>query len=75
MALVLARNIGETVWLTGDITVTVLGINGSQVKLGFIAPEKIKIYREEIYQRILKEQEREGVWNDESTRRSGNIFG
>ncbi len=56
--LVLVRRIGETLNIGDDVQVTVLGINGSQVRIGIEAPKKIPVYREEIYKRIQKERER-----------------
>lgn len=53
--LILARRIGETVRLNDDITVTILGVDDCQVKLGVNAPSEIIIHREEVYQRIQKQ--------------------
>ncbi len=51
--LVLTRRIGETIVLgDGEVRITVLAVNGGQVKLGVKADESISIHREEIYQRI-----------------------
>lgn len=55
--LILTRRIGETINIGDEITATVLGIKGNQVRLGFNAPERISIHREEIYDRIRKERE------------------
>nr|WP_298165281.1 carbon storage regulator CsrA [uncultured Pseudomonas sp.] len=50
--LILTRRIGETIRINDDITVTVLGIQYGQVKLGVKAPKSIEVHREEVYQRI-----------------------
>lgn len=53
--LVLRRKIGETVMIGNDIQVQVLGIEGDQVKLGFLAPKEVQILRQELYQGIVAE--------------------
>lgn len=50
--LILTRRIGETIRINDDITVTVLSIQGGQVKLGVEAPKHIEVHREEVHQRI-----------------------
>ena len=50
--LVLTRKIGETINIDGDIEITVSDIQGNHVKIGIDAPEEVKIYREEIYERL-----------------------
>ncbi|OOF70381.1 carbon storage regulator CsrA [Rodentibacter caecimuris] len=52
--LILTRKVGETVLIGDDISITVLSIRGSQVKLGVNAPKDVSVHREEIYQRIQK---------------------
>ncbi|HKM38061.1 MAG TPA: carbon storage regulator CsrA [Thiopseudomonas sp.] len=54
--LILTRRIGETLNIGDDVTVTVLGVTGSQIHIGIDAPKDIAVHREEIYERIHKEK-------------------
>ena len=54
--LILTRRVGETLVIGDDITVTVLGVKGNQARLGFNAPNEIAVHREEIFNRIKREQ-------------------
>jgi carbon storage regulator len=54
--LILTRRVGETVMIGDEVTITVLGVKGNQVRIGINAPRTVAVHREEIYQRIKREQ-------------------
>ena len=54
--LILTRKVGETVMIGEDVTVTVLGTKGNQVRFGIKAPKEVAVHREEIFERIKLEQ-------------------
>lgn len=54
--LILTRRIGETIMIGKDVTCTVLGIKGGQVRLGVNAPKDVAVHREEIFARIQHEE-------------------
>jgi carbon storage regulator len=56
--LILTRRIHEALMIGDDITVTVLGVNGKQVRAGITAPNSVSVHREEVYERIRKETTR-----------------
>jgi carbon storage regulator len=58
--LILTRRVGETVMIGSDVTVTVLGVKGNQVRIGVNAPRDVAVHREEIYERI-KREEQDGI--------------
>ena len=54
--LILGRRPGESVKIGDDVTVTVLGVKGGQVRLGFTAPANVAVHRQEVYERIAAEK-------------------
>jgi carbon storage regulator len=59
--LILTRRAGETVMIGSDVTITVLGVKGNQVRIGINAPKDVSVHREEIYERIQSEKSGESA--------------
>jgi len=62
--LILTRRVGEVLVIGDDVSVTVLGVKGNQVRLGVNAPKDVSVHREEIYQRVQEEKKSENYTND-----------
>lgn len=68
--LILTRRTGETVMIGNEVTLTVLGVKGNQVRIGINAPKNVPVHREEIYERIKREMaESNGNVPDAPTRK------
>ncbi len=65
--LILTRRVGETLIIGDNVSVTVLGVKGNQVRLGVNAPKDVSVHREEIYLRIQQEKEADGIPPDDSS--------
>ncbi len=65
--LILTRRVGETLMIGDEVTVTVLGVKGNQVRIGINAPKTVSVHREEIYQRIKGENEPGNAGSGENT--------
>lgn len=56
--LILTRRAGESLYVGEDIRITVLGVQGKQIRLGFDLPRETTVYREEVYKRVIEENRR-----------------
>ena len=65
--LILTRRIGESLKIGDDIRVTVLGVRGNQIRMGIHAPAEVPVHREEIYDRIHENVDREIVKDGDET--------
>jgi carbon storage regulator len=65
--LILTRRVGEAVVIDEEVTVTVLGVKGNQVRIGVNAPKSVSVHREEIFERIRNERIAAGVPAEEES--------
>jgi carbon storage regulator len=54
--LILTRRVGESVMVGNDVTVTIVGVKGTQIRIGINAPKDVTVHRKEIYERIRRDQ-------------------
>ncbi len=59
--LVLTRKVGETLRIGDEVKVTVLGIKGNQVRIGIDAPKNVPVHRQEVYERIKRDEQEENT--------------
>lgn len=59
--LILTRRMGESIRIGDNVTITVLGVKGSQIRIGVDAPREVEVHREEIYQRVHNEDDQEAI--------------
>ncbi|MCW9715798.1 MULTISPECIES: carbon storage regulator CsrA [Avibacterium] len=55
--LILTRKVGESLLIGDEISITILSVRGNQIKVGVNAPKEVSVYREEIYQRMKKQDD------------------
>ena len=61
--LVLTRKLGEGIVIGDDVTITIVEMKGGNVRIGIDAPREKKIYRQEVYNRVVKENREAAQWN------------
>ena len=71
--LFLTRRVGESLRIGDDVSVTVLGIKGSQVRLGVNAPKSVSVHREEVYDRINDENSKNSGENTKTSEKNVNL--
>ncbi len=67
--LILTRKLGESITIGNDIKVTVLDMQGKQVKIGIAAPKELSVYREEIYNKIQEENRKAAMTSEINLRK------
>jgi carbon storage regulator len=73
--LILTRRVGETVMIGEDVTVTVLGVKGNQVRVGVNAPRNVAVHREEIFERIKREEAGDPLGGDDGNEVAAAMVG
>ena len=72
--LILTRKLGESIVIGDAIWITIVGVEGSQVRLGIDAPKEIAVYREEIYERFHEENRRAAMAKRADLRKLAQIW-
>ena len=62
--LILTRKVGESILIGDDVSITTLGIQGRQVRIGISAPPEVSVHREEIYEKIQQEKNQANLQED-----------
>lgn len=60
LMLILTRKVNETLMVGDEVSVTVLGIKGGQIRIGINAPRDVSVHRQEVYERIMQERKEAG---------------
>ena len=68
--LILTRRVGESLRIGDEVSVTVLGIKGSQVRIGVNAPKSVSVHREEVYDRINDENSKNSEDNEKNPKKN-----
>ncbi len=71
--LILSRRLGESLTIGDEITITVVGVNGNQIRLGITAPREVRVLREEIY-KAMHEENRAAATALDSGKRLEEVF-
>ena len=71
--LILSRRAGESLTIGDEITITVVGVNGNQIRLGITAPREVRVLREEIY-RAMHEENRAAASAVDSEKRLKEVL-
>ncbi len=72
--LILTRRPGESLYLGDDIRITVLGMQGKQIKLGLVVPQEMTVYREEVYKRVIEENQQAMAASNEDLMVAANLW-
>ena len=72
--LILTRRPGESLYLGDDIRITVLGMQGKQIKLGLQVPAEMTVYREEVYKRVIEENRQALAASNEDLMVAANLW-
>jgi len=72
--LILTRRPGESLHLGDNIKITVLGVQGKQIKIGLEVPDDMQVYREEVYLRVLEQNRQAMQSSDQDVIAAANLW-